>query len=83
MVFAPNQRFKSQVTLRFLTPISFRFAIGNDWGFVPNPGNVHSRLRLLAVSNFRHADSRTAGAWLQFPGRELSFLHLPFRFAAV
>ena len=34
MVFAPNQRFKSQVTLRFLTPISFRFAI--DWGFVPN-----------------------------------------------
>ena len=35
MVFAPNQRFKSQVTLRFLTPISFRFAIGNDWGFVP------------------------------------------------
>ena len=26
---------ESQVTLRFLTPISFRFAIGNDWGFVP------------------------------------------------
>ena len=36
---------------------------------------------LLAISDFRHAFSRTAGAWLQSPSRELSSLHLLLRFA--
>ncbi len=37
------------------------------WGFAPNPGNSHNRLRLFAISDFRHAEFRTAGAWLQSP----------------
>ena len=38
---------------------------GYAWDSVPNPGNSHSRLRLLAISDLRPAESRTAGAWLR------------------
>ena len=42
-------------------------------------GNSHSRLWLLAISDFRHAESRTAGAWLQSscPTKNLRFLDFP------
>ena len=38
---------------------------------------------LFAISDFRHAESRTAGAWLQSsnPTKNLGFLDFPFRFA--
>ena len=40
---------------------------------------------LLAISDFRHAESRTAGAWFQSPSpaRELSSLDLLLRYRCV
>ena len=51
-----------------------RYAKGND-------GASPSHSRASAPCDFRHAFSRTAGAWLRSPSRELSSLHLLLRFA--
>ena len=59
------------------------------------PGNSHRgavlclrqtrplRERASALCDFRHAESRTVGAWLQSsnPTKNLRFLDFPFRFA--
>lgn len=48
------------------------------WGVAPSPGNSHSRRSgSLRFPIFRHAFSRTAGAWLQSPARNLRFLDFP------
>ena len=53
------------------------------WGFAPVRETRIVAQTLLAISDFRHAFSRTAGAWLQSPSRNLRFLHLPHRFAKI